>query len=290
MHNQTVVITGGSDGIGLDTARQLAGLGASLVIVGRNAEKCARAVAAIQGDGGNGGVDYLVADLSRMSAVRGLAESLLARTPRIDVLVNNAGGLFRQAMETPEGLDHTFALNHLAYFLLTELLLPTMRAAGRGRIVNVASGVHRGVDLDFDDLQSRRNHDGWLSYRRSKLMNVMFTYALARRLADTRITANSLHPGFVRSKFGHNNGGLYGIGLRLSQRLAAISVEAGARTSVHLAAADEVAGLSGRYFEKSREVESSPQSHDQAAQEELWRHSADILAELTQTPRSVPGG
>ncbi|MDP6688825.1 MAG: SDR family oxidoreductase [Alphaproteobacteria bacterium] len=281
MQGLVVVITGGSDGIGYVCARELALQGAKVIIVGRNSRKCADAASALQNSTNNTEISFEVADLSLMREVRALARRLSDGHGHIDVLLNNAGAYYRQRQETAEGLEYTFALNHMAYFILSDLLLPSLGRAKQGRIINVASRAHRNGTVNFDDLQGSTNYQGWPAYCQSKLMNIMFTHALARRLEDTAITANSLHPGFVRSKFGHNNPGLTGLIVRLSQALLAISVEAGAKTSVHAAAAPELAETSGAYFNKCRAVASSPESMDEAAQERLWRISAEVAARIS---------
>ncbi|HZD26008.1 MAG TPA: SDR family oxidoreductase [Alphaproteobacteria bacterium] len=276
MQGRICLVTGATDGIGFVTARELARAGATVIVAGRDPAKGLRTLEQIRRDTGNPDVVFEQADLSLMAEVRELAAAVRAAYPRLDVLVNNAGGMFARRQETAEGLEHTFALNHMAYFLLTGLLREPLAAAPAARVVNVASAMHRGAGLDFDDLQLRHGYDGWRAYRRSKLMNVMFTYALARRLEDQPITANSLHPGFVRSRFGHNNRNLGGLGLRLAQRFTAISPEAGARTSLHLATSPELEGVSGRYFVNCAVTDSSPESRDAAAQERLWQESTAL--------------
>ena len=248
MRDSIAIVTGATDGIGRQTALGLAERGAEVLIVGRDAAKVQTTVLDLKAESGNGRIAGETADLASIAEVGALAGRLNARFPRIDILVNNAGGYFASRRQTVDGLEHTFALNHLAYANLTALLLDRLKAAPAARIVNVASGVHRGVALQFDDLQMARRFDGWLAYRRSKLMNVMYTYALARRLAGTGATANVLHPGFVRSKFGHNNGGLRSLGMQVAQRLGAISLQAGAATSLHVATDPVLAGVTGRYF------------------------------------------
>ncbi len=280
MQDSLVVVTGGSDGIGYVCAEQLALMGARIILVGRNGQKCANAVAALQNSTGNANISFEVADLSQLREVRALAKRLLDGYGHIDVLLNNAGAYFETRTETAEGLEHTFALNHMAYFLLTDLLLPSLTKAKQGRIINVASRAHRNASLNFDDLQGQTTYAGWPAYCRSKLMNIMFTYALARRLTDTAVTANSLHPGFVRSKFGHNNPGLTGLMVRTSQALLAISLKAGAKTSVYAASAPELAETNGLYFNKCRAVASSAASMDVEAQERLWEISAEIAENI----------
>lgn len=280
MKDAVVVITGASDGIGLVGAEVLAARGARLVLVGRNQAKCADAVARIKTATGNDRISFEIADLSLLREVRNLAKRLSETHGHIDVLLNNAGAFTKSRRQTDEGLEYTFALNHMAYFVLTDLLLPKLRAAKQGRIINAASGVHRRGRINFDDLQGLNGYAGWPAYCQSKLMNVMFTHALARRLAGTSTTANSLHPGFVASKFGHNNPGLAGLAMRLAQTLLAISPQAGAKTPVHLAASPDLATTSGRYFEKGREVAAAPQSLDEAAQERLWQISEEVAASI----------
>lgn len=281
MQGSVAVVTGASDGIGYVCARQLALLGAKVVIVGRNEPKCADAALVLRDATNNPEISFEVADLSLLREVRALAQRLSDSHGHIDVLLNNAGGFYRQRAETAEGLEYTFALNHMAYFVLTDLLLPSLSRAKQGRIINVASRVHRQGSVNFDDLQGKANYAGWPAYCHSKLMNVMFTNALARRLEGTATTANSLHPGFVSSKFGHNNPGLPGLIMRLGQALLAISVEAGAKTSVHVATSPELAETSGAYFNKCRAVASSPKSMDEIAQERLWRISEEIAAGIS---------
>ena len=275
-----VVVTGASDGIGYICAQQLAAMGAQIVLVGRDDGKCSDAVVALQNTTGNTNISFEIADLSLLHDVRALAQRLLDSHAHIDVLLNNAGGYFQQSSLTLEGLEHTFALNHMAYFLLTDLLLPSLAKAKQGRIINVASRAHRHASLNFEDLQGKADYDGRPAYCRSKLMNIMSTYALARRLEGTAITANSLHPGFVRSKFGHNNPGFTGLLVRASQLLLAISLQAGAKTSVYAASAPELVATSGLYFNKCKAAASSPASMDVAAQERLWQISTELAASI----------
>src|SRR5260221_3787732 len=216
LQDKTALVTGATSGIGRVTAEQLAARGARLAIVGRSAEKTNATVAAIRQSSGNPAVEGLLADLSRQSEVRALAEQVEERYPMLDVLVNNAGGVFANRQETADGLEMTFAVNHLAYFLLTNLLLDNLQAAaaahGTARIVNVASGAHQRVPgLDFDDLQSKRHYQMFPVYGASKLANLLFNAELARRLAlnGGRVTTNAMHPGLVHTGFGRNNRAWY---------------------------------------------------------------------------------
>ncbi|MFN4090111.1 MAG: SDR family oxidoreductase [Alphaproteobacteria bacterium] len=273
MQDKIVMVTGGTAGIGLVTAREIASKGATVILVGRDETRGERAAADIRKRTGNAWVSFKRADLSSQAEVRRLARDFVEAHPQLDVLVNNAGAIFTERRLSADGIEMTLALNHLSYFLLTHLLLDRLTAAPAGRIVNVASRAHEGAALDFDDLQGERNFTGWRAYQRSKLMNIMFTYALARRLAGGTVTANALHPGFVASSFGMNNGALFRIGLRIAMTVGGISVDRGAETPVFLATSPECANVSGRYFVKSKPVTSSRASLDETAQERLWQES-----------------
>jgi NAD(P)-dependent dehydrogenase (short-subunit alcohol dehydrogenase family) len=217
----------------------------------------------------------MCADLSDQTQVRRLAEDFQGRYPRLDVLINNAGAMFGARQLSADGIEMTFALNHLGYFLLTNLLLPSLRAAAPARIVNVASRAHRGVALNFDDLQHGRRYLGWKAYKRSKLANLLFTYEMVRQLNGAAVTVNALHPGFVATGIGVSNGFIPGV-LWKTASLAAIDTEKGAKTSVYLATAPEVHGITGRYFVKCRPQESSQASYDREAAKRLWEISADL--------------
>ena len=259
MEGKLCVVTGATDGIGRVTARALAERGAEVVLVGRNAAKGAEVAKAIHRSSRNDRVRFEQADLSSQAEIRALAERLTAPGKPIDVLVNNVGGLFTRRRESADGIEMTFALNHLGYFLLTGLLLESLKASGAGRIVNVASEAHRSARIDLEDPQKERGrYIGWRAYGQSKLANILFTYRLAELLTETPVTANCLHPGFVASKFGQNNGWLFVTTLKTIMRFSAIDVEAGARTSVHVATSADVEGVSGRYFDKCREPPARP--------------------------------
>ena len=270
MEGKLVLVTGATAGIGKEAARGLAGLGARVVIVGRNPEK-SHAVAEEIRRGSGASVDVALADFSSLRSVRQLGESLLDRYPRIDVLLSNAGVFRVRRAVTPDGLEETFGVNHVAPFLLTDLLLQRLKESAPSRIVVVASAAHHGQTLDFDDLQNARGYKAMRVYGRSKLANVMFTYALARRLEGSGVTANCLHPGFVATSLGSGNRipvkpfmWLF----RLTGR--AISVEEGADTPVYLASSPDVEGVNGRYFDKRAEKMTSPQSYNTDDQERLW--------------------
>jgi NAD(P)-dependent dehydrogenase (short-subunit alcohol dehydrogenase family) len=278
MHGKICVITGATSGIGLVTAERLARQGATLIVVGRNAERGAAIVSRIRQETDNSAVELMVADLSALAQVRQLASEIQRRFTHLDVLVNNAGALFDRRQLSQDGIEMTFALNHLAYFLLTNLLLDSLKASTSARIVNVSSEAHRRARLDFADLQGQQHYSGWRAYARSKLANVMFTYELARRLEGTRIVANAMHPGFVATNFGRNNRSITAMLFRILQ-VAAISPEEGAQTIVYLATSPEVEGVTGEYFIKQRPVRSSQVSYDRAAAERLWQVSAELTGQ-----------
>ena len=275
MEGKLCIVTGATDGIGRVTARALAERGAEVVLVGRNAAKGAEVCKAIRDSSRNDRVRFEQADLSSQAEIRALAERLSAGAA-IDVLVNNVGAMFTRRRESVDGIEMTFALNHLGYFLLTGLLLESLKAGGSGRIVNVASEAHRSGRMDFDDPQATKRYRGMRAYSQSKLANILFTYRLAALLAETPVTANCLHPGFVASRFGQNNGWLFAAVLKAVMRFSAIDVEAGARTSVHVATSADVAGISGRYFDKSREATSSLASRDEETGQRLWELSESL--------------
>jgi NAD(P)-dependent dehydrogenase (short-subunit alcohol dehydrogenase family) len=275
MQGRVCMVTGATSGIGLITARVLARQGATLAAVGRNAERTAATVEQLIQETGNPAIEGLVADLSAQAQVRRLAHEFQQRYGRLDVLVNNAGAIFAARQLSPDGIEMTFALNHLGYFLLTHLLLDSLRGSVPARIVNVSSEAHRRGRVDFGDLQGQRRYGGWRAYAQSKLANLLFTYELARRLEGSGVTVNALHPGFVATRFGNNNRGLAGLALRLA-KLAALSPEDGAQTIISLAAAPEVEGVSGKYFVKQKAVQSSQASYDRQAAQRLWRISCEL--------------
>jgi NAD(P)-dependent dehydrogenase (short-subunit alcohol dehydrogenase family) len=273
MKGKTCVITGATDGIGFEASARLGALGARLVLVGRNRAKGEAAVARLRQRVPGISAEMHYADLSRRDEIARLAPALLDAAPRIDVLLNNAGAFFARRAVTVDGLEQTFALNHMGYFRLTALLRERLAASTPARIVNVASEAHRGARLDFADLQTTQNYNGWKAYQRSKLANILFTRELARRLAGTGVTVNCLHPGFVATRFGDNNRGFWGLGIRLGKLFAAIPVARGAETPVYVASAPELDGVSGAYFDKCRARDPDMPAQDDAAAAQLWRES-----------------
>lgn len=278
MTGKTVLITGATNGIGKEAARGLAKLGAHVVIVGRNAKKCAETVAELQGSTGNQAIEALTADLSAMAEVRRLADEVKARYPRLDVLINNAGAYFDKRLTSADGYEMTFALNHLSYFYLTTLLLDLIKASAPARIVNVSSDAHRFARLNLVNPHKPPVYSGFRIYGESKLANVVFTYELARRLEGTGVTVNAMHPGFVRTGFGKNNAGVISKIFSLMQRFA-LTPEQGADTIIYLASSPEVEGVSGKYFVKRKAVPTSPVSYDQKTWEALWTLSERLIAE-----------
>jgi retinol dehydrogenase-14 len=276
MNGKVVLVTGATNGVGKVTALELAKMGASVVITGRNREKTRLTASEIRLKSGNPSVDCLVGDLSSLAQVRQLAAGLRQKYDRLDVLVNNAGAIFARRYVTVDGYEMTFAFNHLAYFLLTNLLLDMLKASAPARVVSVSSRSHRMAQLDFDDLQTTHySYGGYKAYGRSKLANIMFTYELARRLEGSGVTANVLHPGSVNSGFGKNNRGVMKLAMKIVNRFQ-LSPEQGAQTSIYLASSPEVEGVSGKYFVDSHPVPSSAASYDEAAQKRLWEVSAEL--------------
>lgn len=270
------MVTGATGGIGEVTARELAHQGAILVIVGRNQAKCMSVVEQIQQATGNPNVEFMLADLSAQAQIRQLAAQFKQKYNHLDLLVNNVGGLFIRRQESIDGIELTLALNHLSYFLLTNLLLDSLKASAAARIVNVSSDAHRGNKIHFDDLQGHQKYRGFGAYTQSKLANLLFTYELARRLAGTSVTVNALHPGFVASSFATNNGWFWNKVYPYLVKFIAITPEEGARTSLYLASSPAVEGITGQYFIKQKAVLSDKASYDQAAAKQLWQMSAAL--------------
>ncbi|WP_201756630.1 SDR family oxidoreductase [Corallococcus silvisoli] len=277
LDGKVCLITGATGGIGQETAKALARGGATLVLSGRDEARTAATVAAVREAAPDARVESLLADLSSLASVRELAQAFRARHSRLDVLINNAGLIIDRRRVTVDGYEATFATNHLSHFLLTHLLRDLLVASGPARILNVSSQGHRLARADFlDDPQTEHHrYDGIRVYGNAKLSNILFTKGLAKRLQGTRVTANALHPGVVRTGFGHNSEGLF----RHLVKLAApfmLSSEQGARTSVYLASSPEVAGVSGEYFIKCRKVKPSSAARDEALAERLWQVSEQL--------------
>jgi NAD(P)-dependent dehydrogenase (short-subunit alcohol dehydrogenase family) len=277
---RTVLVTGGTGGIGRATALGLATMGAHLAITGRDRERTEGAAREIRA-AGRGQVDVFVADLSSQSEVRRLADEVLQAYPRIDVLVNNVGGYWNTRHVTADGLERTFALNHLAPFLLTYLLLERLKQSAPARVVTVASNAHTTGQIDFDDLQSERSYSGSRAYSQSKLANVLFTYELAGRLQASAITANALHPGVVSTSFGAEDpGNVQRLFVPLTRPFMRTPAQ-GAATSIHLASSPDLDQVSGRYFANSKPKRSSKRSYDEATAARLWQVSTELVGLTT---------
>ncbi len=278
MVGRTVLVTGGTGGIGKATAYRLARLGATVAITGRDADRADRAAREIRSGSGRP-VTAFVADLSVQSEVRRLADEVRDRLGALNVLVNNVGGYWNTRHVTADGLERTFAVNHLAPFLLTNLLLDLLRGSGPARVVTVASHAQRLGRIEFDDLHGERSWSGARAYNQSKLANVMFTYELARRLQGTSVTANALHPGVVSTAFGAADPAPVQRLLVPFARPFMKTPAQGAATSVHLASDRRLDQVSGQYFAKSRPVRSSARSHDDAVAARLWTVSAELVGQ-----------
>jgi NAD(P)-dependent dehydrogenase (short-subunit alcohol dehydrogenase family) len=276
------MVTGSTSGIGAIAARELARLGATVIIVGRDVVKCVSQVERIRRSVPDARLDFLRADLSSQLEVRQLAEEFSRRYSHLDVLVNNAGAYFAKRQVSPDGLEMTFALNHMGYFLVTCLLLDRLKASTSARIVIVSSEAHKQGMIDFQDLQSEHNYNRNEAYARSKLANLLFTYALARRLEGTRVTVNALHPGSVATNLGGNDNWLK-TRLRNLIKPGMIRPEEGAKTILYLATSPEVGAVTGQYFYDCRPIRSSDGSYDVADAVRLWRLS-ESLAGLHADP------
>jgi retinol dehydrogenase-14 len=277
MAGKTVLVTGGTGGIGRATALRLASMGARVGITGREAGRTQRAAAEIASESANGTVDAFAADMSSQAEVRRLAGEVLAAYPRLDVLVNNAGGFWSHRHVTEDGLEHTFALNHLAPFLLTRLLLDRLIESAPARIVTVSSGAQSMGTINFDDLMGEHKYSGSDAYNQSKLANVMFTYELARRLAGTGVTATALHPGMTNTSFSAEDPSRAFAPLVMVMRPFMKKPERGADTPVFLSSSPAAEGLTGQYFVNQAAKKSNESSYDTAAAARLWQVSAGLV-------------
>jgi NAD(P)-dependent dehydrogenase (short-subunit alcohol dehydrogenase family) len=271
---KVIVITGATSGIGKVAAERLAATGARLVLVARDKDRGEATIDRLR-QLGPAAHSIHYADLSRLAEMKRVAAEIAAAEPRVDVLINNAGALFASRHVTEDGLELTFALNHMAYFVLTHGLRDRLRASAPARVINTASDAHKGQRLDFNDLQSANDYRGFRVYGRSKLCNILYTRELARRLAGSGVTANSLHPGFVATRFGDESGGMLSFGVRVAKYFA-ISPEKGAETIVYLASTEEVAGTTGKYFYKCREATPTKEAQDDEAARRLWAETAKL--------------
>ena len=271
-----ILITGGTSGLGFYTALTLAeDPNNKILLIGSNKVKGVRAVEEIIKKTKNKKIKYLEGDLSSIKQISMIAKNLIKE--KFDILINNAGALYFSRMESVEKIEKTFALNHLSYFALTNLLLQNKNIKRGGRIINVASGAHKGIDIDFEDLETKKNYNGWFVYKKSKLCNILFTRKLSKFTSDKNITVNCLHPGFVKTEFGKNNSGILGLIIKLLMNLFAIKLEEGAKTIIYLVNSNEVNEVTGKYFYKSQIIEPSSFAQNQKSADRLWNESVKIL-------------
>ena len=286
MNGKICLVTGGTNGIGKSTAQELARMGATVVIVGRDAQKTSEVVQEIRAASGNPNVDSLLADLSSQQEVRRLADEFKSKYSQLHVLLNNAGAVFMQRQLSVDHIEMTFALNHLASFLLTNLLLDTIKASAPARIINVSSNAHTTGKIEFDNLQGERNYSPRV-YKNSKLANILFTMELARRLEGTGVAVNALHPGFTATGFANNNGKVMATLVSIFAPLVARSPAKGAETSIFLASSPSVESITGKYFHDSRVIPAALQATDMVVARKLWAvcaemvHIADVLPAMT---------
>jgi NAD(P)-dependent dehydrogenase (short-subunit alcohol dehydrogenase family) len=272
MRGKTVIITGATSGIGEVAALRLAEQGARIIFTARDRERGNETLSKLCRANPSAGHSLHMGDLSTLAEMKRVGAEL-AREPQIDVLINNAGALFNKRQETVDGLEMTFAVNHMAYFVITNLLLANLKPGAR--IVTTASNAHRGAKLNFDDLQSRRGYAGFPVYSRSKLCNILFNRELARRV-PAGVTANSLHPGFVATRFGDQSGGIMQRIVRVAKPIGAISPEEGAKTIIYLAASPDVADITGQYFYESKITRPTAEAENDADARRLWEISDQI--------------
>jgi len=284
MNGKICLVTGGTNGIGRATAQALAQMGATVVIVGRDAQKAVQVTKEIQAASSNPNVDWLLADLSSQQDIRRLVAEFKSKYSQLHILINNAGGTFMTRQLSVDGIEMTFALNHLAYFLLTNLLLDMIKASAPARIINVSSDAHSGGKIEFDNLQGERSYSGIGPYGNSKLANILFTTELARRLEGTDVSVNALHPGLVSTGFGKNNPGLVMKIMGVVIPLIARSPEKGAETSIYLVSSPAVQNITGKYFVDCKVTQPAPQAADSAVAKKLW----DVSAEMVHLADAVP--
>ena len=271
-----ILITGGTSGLGYRTAYILAHESKNkIILIGSNNKKGQQAVERLIYETENKNLRFIKADLSSINEIGLLAKDLIKE--KIDILINNAGALFYSRNESIDQIEKTFALNHLSYFALTNLLLKYKVIKNGGRIINVASGAHRGIDIDFNDLEMSNNYNGWKCYKKSKLCNILFTKKLSDLTSKNNITVNCLHPGFVKTEFGKNNKGFVSLAIKLLMNFFAITVEEGAKTIIHLANSEDVKDITGKYYYKSKIKQPSQYAENKSSADQLWNKSIEML-------------
>ena len=271
-----ILITGGTSGLGYRTAYILAHESKNkIILIGSNNKKGQQAIERLIYETENKNLRFIKADLSSINEIKLLAKDLIKE--KIDVLINNAGALFYSRDESIDQIEKTFALNHLSYFALTNLLLKYKVIKNGGRIINVASGAHRGIDIDFNDLEMSNNYNGWKCYKKSKLCNILFTKKLSDLTSKNNITVNCLHPGFVKTEFGKNNKGVISLAIKLLMNFFAITVEEGAKTIIHLANSEDVKDITGKYYYKSKIKQPSQYAENKSSADQLWNKSIEML-------------
>ena len=275
MADKICLVTGGNSGIGKSVALGLAKMGATVVVVSRNKEKGQTAVTDIIEKSGNKNVELIQADMSSQNSIHQLVDEFRARHEKLHLLINNAGVYLTKRSETEEGLESTFAVNHLGPFLLTSLLVDILKTSAPSRIVNVTSDAHKGARINFDDLQGEKKFSGWQAYGQSKLAMILYTHGLAKKLEGTGVTVNSAHPGVVRTNFAKNNGGLVMLGFRFLGMFF-ISPESAAKRILYVATSPDLEGVTGKYFTKMHEVKSSQESYDDDSAGRLWQISEQL--------------
>ncbi len=279
MAGKVCLITGATSGIGKVAAAVLAAQGAEVIITGRNPQKTRDAADQIKSETGSRSVPYLLADFSDLTQVRNLAASFREHHTHLDVLLNNAGTFFNTRVKTPYQVEKTFLVNHLAPFLLTKLLMDTLRGSAPARIINVSSDAHQYGTLDFEDLSFEHGYFGIKAYARSKLANLLFTYELARRLDGSAVTVNAVHPGHVATDIWKTNFSIFGPALKSIMGLFALTPEQGADTLIYLSSSPDVASITGKYFIKRKVINSSPLSYDKDLARQLWQVSEKLTSE-----------
>jgi NAD(P)-dependent dehydrogenase (short-subunit alcohol dehydrogenase family) len=280
---KSIVITGGTSGLGLQAAFNLGSQFDNMYIIGKNEEKGQSSLQDIKMLFPKINIKFIKTDLSLISEIKRLSAYFFNKKIKIDILINNAGGIFFKRTLTSEKIEKTFALNHLAYFALTNLFLKNNIFKKEAKIINVASGAHRGANLNFTDIEMKQKYNGWLCYKKSKLCNILFTKKLSELTKKKNITVNCLHPGFVKTGFGKNNTGIIAFIVKVLMKLFAIKVEDGAKTIIHLATSNEVKNISGEYFYKSKITKPSHFAEDKKTADKLWKLSLENLSKYGLT-------